>query len=188
MEYESYLSDTLFCSDRSLIKEESFEVNELGTFTQLGYGKEMTAYRGSGDSGYFVAALVEPSAADFNQLTTNPTLQCKQKKDRFTVDDEEMGNGALTYPVSLITVDEIYLAGGSSMFPNNGYYLYNGDNYWSLSPANFSLDNAYVRYVYSGGTTDLDNVNFDRGVRPVLNLKAGSLKRGSGTALDPYLV
>ena len=150
-EYESYLSDTLFCSDRSLIKEESFEVNELGAFTQLGYGKEVTAYRGIGDYGFFMAASVEPSAADYNQLSINPTLQCKQKNDRFTVNDEKVGNGALTYPVSLITVDEIYLAGGSTMFPNNGYYLYNGDYYWALSPRGFIGSGASVRRVDGGG-------------------------------------
>ena len=186
-EYESYLSDTLFCNDRSLIKEESFEVNEVGIFTQLGYGKETTVYRGSGDYGFFMAASVEPSAADYNQLTTNPTLQCKQKNDRFTVDDEEIGNGVLTYPVSLITVDEIYLAGGSSLLGNNGYYLYNGDNYWSLSPYNFNGSNAYVRRVY-GYSASADSVFANGGVRPVINLKANSLKSGSGTALDPYLV
>ena len=186
-EYESYLSDTLFCSDRSLIKEDTFTINDLGTFTQLGYGKEVTAYRGIGDYGFFMAASVEPSAADYNQLSINPTLQCKQKNDRFTVNDEKVGNGALTYPVSLITVDEIYLAGGSTMFPNNGYYLYNGDRYWALSPFVFDGSSAYVRGVHDDGANRSD-VNYSNGVRPVLNLKAGSLKMGSGTATDPYTV
>ena len=187
-EYESYLSDTLFCNDRSLIKEETFTINDLGTFTQLGYGKEVTAYRGIGDYGFFMAASVEPSAADYNQLSINPTLQCKQKNDRFTVNDEKVGNGALTYPVSLITVDEIYLAGGSTMFPNNGYYLYNGDYYWALSPDNFGDSYAYVRGVNDDGLADGSSVDDSRRARPVLNLKAGSLKMGSGTATDPYTV
>ena len=187
-EYESYLSDTLFCSDRSLLQEESFELSGEGTFTQLGYGKEITAYRGMGDYGFFMAASVEPSAADYNQLSINPTLQCKQKNDRFTVNDEKVGNGALTYPVSLITVDEIYLAGGSTMFPNNGYYLYNGDYYWALSPDSFDDSGAYVRSVGVGGSTDSYDVYSSHRARPVLNLKAGSLKMGSGTATDPYTV
>ena len=186
-EYESYLSDTLFCSDRSLIKEDTFTINDLGTFTQLGYGKEVTAYRGIGDYGFFMAASVEPSAADYNQLSINPTLQCKQKNDRFTVNDEKVGNGALTYPVSLITVDEIYLAGGSGMFPNNGYYLYNGDYYWALSPIGFNDGLAGVRRVRDGNADNI-RVDYSYGVRPVLNLKAGSLTKGSGTALDPYRV
>ena len=186
-EYESYLSDTLFCNDRSLIKEDTFTINNLGTFTQLGYGKEVTAYRGIGDYGFFMAASVEPSAADYNQLSINPTLQCKQKNDRFTVNDEKVGNGALTYPVSLITVDEIYLAGGSGMFPNNGYYLYNGDYYWALSPIGFNDGLAGVRRVRDGNADNI-RVDYSYGVRPVLNLKAGSLTKGSGTALDPYRV
>ena len=187
-EYESYLSDTLFCSDRSLLQEESFELPGEGTYTQLGYGKEVTAYRGIGDYGFFMAASVEPSAAYYNQLSINPTLQCKQKNDRFTVNDEKVGNGALTYPVSLITVDEIYLAGGSLLLENNGYYLYNGDYYWALSPLNFTGSSAYVRRVTGDGNADNHYVGYSNGVRPVINLKAGSLKMGSGTALDPYRV
>ena len=138
-EYESYLSDTLFCSDRSLLQEESFEVPDGGTYTQLGYGKEMTAYRGLAGADYFLMGATQPEYASMASVVTkNPTLQCKQKNDRFTVNDEKVGNGALTYPVSLITVDEIYLAGGSSLLENNGYYLYNGDYYWSLSPTIFN--------------------------------------------------
>ena len=135
-----------------------------------------------------MVASVEPSMADYNQLSINPTLQCKQKNDRFTVNDEKVGNGALTYPVSLITVDEIYLAGGSSLLDNNGYYLYNGDNYWSLSPYGFGVSDAYVRRVVDDGDTLNDGVRYSRGVRPVLNLKPNSLKFGDGTALDPYRV
>lgn len=46
---------------------------------------------------------------------------------------------------------------------------------------------AYVRCVNNGGAADGLNVLGSDGVRPVINLKAGSLKTGSGTALDPYL-
>ena len=186
-EYESYLSDTLFCSDRSLLQEESFEVPGEGTYTQLGYGKETTVYRGYGGADYFLMGATQPEFADFASVVTkNPTLQCKQKNDRFTVNDEKVGNGALTYPVSLITVDEIYLAGGGTLTPNNGYYLYNGDYYWALSPSSFGVSYARVRFVYGVGDTDGYRVDSSRGVRPVLNLKAGSLKMGSGTATDPY--
>ena len=188
-EYESYLSDTLFCSDRSLLQEDFFELPGVGTYTQLGYGKEITAYRGMGDYDFFIMAAMQPEYASMASVATkNPTLQCKQKNDRFTVNDEKVGNGALTYPVSLITVDEIYLAGGSTMFPNNGYYLYNGDYYWALSPFSFDDDIAHVRLVAVDGGASFDDVGSSHGVRPVLNLKAGSLKAGSGTALDPYLV
>ena len=164
----------------------------IGGMAAAGLGKRVAKiylmFAAAAFYGFFMAASVEPSAADYNQLSINPTLQCKQKNDRFTVNDEKVGNGALTYPVSLITVDEIYLAGGSTMFPNNGYYLYNGDYYWALSPYLFNGSSAYVRLVVGDGDTSRYNVTFSHGVRPVLNLKAGSLKMGSGTATDPYTV
>ena len=155
-EYESYLSDTLFCNDRSF--------NESNTGT--GAGTSVTHYR--------------PKSG-------NPTLKCSQKNDRFTVDDEEIGNGSLTYPISLITSDEVYLAGGSGS-TNHSYYLYTGNSCWTLSPFSSSVSGAFVRVVTVDGLTDFGYVDVSRGVRPVINLKAGSLTKGSGTALDPYQV
>ena len=155
-EYESYLSDTLFCNDRSF--------NEINAGT--GAGTSETYYR---------------------SRSGNKTLKCSQKNDRFTVDDEEIGNGALTYPISLITSAEVYLAGGYSS-TNYSYYLYTGNYYWTLSPYSFGGSIARVRIVNAGGYFGSGYVNNSRGVRPVINLKAGSLKTGSGTALDPYQV
>ena len=58
-----------------------------------------------------------------------------------------------------------------------------------LSPYDFSDDIAFVRSVNDYGYAIYDNeVSFSGGVRPVLNLKSGSLKSGSGTAEDPYTV
>ena len=155
-EYESYLSDTLFCNDRSF--------NESNTGT--GAGTSETYYR---------------------PYSGNKTLKCSQKNDRFTVDDEEIGNGDLTYPISLITSDEVNLAGSYGSI-NSSYYLYTGNSYWTLSPNSFDDTYASVRRVRDDGTTLNYNVGNSGGVRPVINLKAGSLTKGSGTALDPYQV
>ena len=155
-EYEGYVSDTIFCNDRS------FSSSNIGT----GAGTSVTDYR---------------------PRSGNRTLKCKEQNDRFTVDDEEIGNGDLTYPISLITTDEIYLAGGYSS-TNSSYYLYTGNMYWTLSPGYFNGSDAYVRVVSGVGTSNGGNVYLSYGVRPVINLKAGSLTKGSGTALDPYQV
>ena len=156
-EYESYLSDTLFCSDRSF-----HETDNSGT----GVGTSETNYRPS---------------------SRNTTLKCSKKNDRFTVDDEEIGNGDLTYPISLITNDEVYLAGGKGGV-NSSYYLYTGNRYWALSPGLFNGSRAAVSGVADVGVTGIFVVDGSYGVRPVINLKAGSLTKGSGTALDPYQV
>ncbi len=187
-EYENFINDTLFCNDRNLISEEPFTLNDVN-YTQLGYGTEITEYRGDGDPGFFLMAAMKPSYADVvNIVTKNPTLKCARQDDRFTVKDTNLGNGDLTYPVALLTIDEIYLAGGSTISPNENYYLYNGEAYWSLSPSVFLSGHANVRVINGDGSALSVDVDNSRGVRHVLNLKSGSLKNGSGTANDPYQV
>ena len=162
--YASYISDTLFCNDRS------FASNNTGT----GAGISRTYYRWYNG----------PWKSGTNK--TNPRLMCKEQNDRFTVSDVSTGNGDLTYPVGLLTTDEAALAGGYSL-SNSGYYLYTGNYYWTMSPYDFSGSGARVLYVDSLGSVGGGNgVDYSTGVRPVLNLKSGSLKSGSGTALDPY--
>ena len=113
-------------------------------------------------------------------------LTCPQKNDAFTVSDTTNGNGALTYPVDLLSTDEIALAGGWSA-SNSGYYLYSGQVWWASSPSNTSGDFASVRSVASNGyANNYDLVYKFRGVRPVLNLKAEVLKNGNGTMNNPY--
>lgn len=47
-----------------------------------------------------------------NRLSNNnPTFKCMNQNDLYTVDNE-LGNGALTYPIGLITADEVVFAGG----------------------------------------------------------------------------
>ena len=108
-----------------------------------------------------------------------------QKNDAFTVSDIINGNGALTYPIGLLSSDEIVLAGGWSV-SNNNYYLYSGQNWWASSPKDF-VGSATIRRVDSDGNAD-DNyyTSFSYGVRPVLNLKSEVLKLGTGTIDDPY--
>ena len=167
---EQYLADNIFCNDRSISSDKPDRYNNLG------YGTNATAYRWDDvpwDSGGYNSSM---------------RLICPQKNDAFTVNDTTNGNGALTYPVGLLSEDEIVLAGGWTI--NRGYYLYSGQIWWTSSPYFFNYG-AWVRYVYSNGDLDYvdDPVNYDySGVRPVFNLKAEVLAQGSGTAEDPYRI
>ena len=156
--YASYISDALFCNDRS------FASNNTGT----GAGTSTTYYR-------------------WNNSNTK-TLKCSQQNDRFTVNDEVVGNGALTYPVGLLAIDEVALAGGYSRRRNSGYYLYTGNYYWTMSPYDFDAVGAGVRNMGTDGSLDSTLTTGSHGVRPVINLKPNSLKQGDGTALNPYQV
>ena len=170
-EYEQYISDTLFCNDRSIS-----ENKPTSDFINSGIGKEKTAYRW-----YY-----GPWDSSNKQY---PRFTCSQQNDRFTVNDEILGNGSLTYPVGLLTADEVTLAGGYDL-NNSGYYLYTGNIYWTLSPYYHDDSLPYERVVnLIGSIFNAEGYVYrPLGVRPVLNLKSDSLKNGSGTANDPYMV
>ncbi len=166
---EQYLADNIFCNDRSISSETP------SGYSNLGYGSNATAYRW-----YYFAN---------NTYNKNMILTCPQQNDAFTVSDTTNGNGALTYPVGLLSTDEIALAGGWNG-SNSGYYLYSGQYWWASSPDVFNGNYARVLYVYLDGNADLGHGNVDGsiGVRPVLNLKAEVLNNGDGTADNPYHV
>ena len=157
-ENEQYLADNIFCNDRS------FASSNTGT----GAGKSYTRY----------------NWVEWHPSKSN--LKCPQQNDAFTVSDTSNGNGALTYPIGLITTDEAVLAGGSSNKSN--YYLYSGPWYWVSSPGYFSGANAYVREAgrdgYVGYFAPVSS--YDGGVRPVLNLSSEVLQNGDGTMNNPY--
>ena len=90
--------------------------------------------------------------------------------------------------IGLITSDEVMYAGGK--FANNtSYYLYNGQDYWTMSPYCWSGGGANVFYVnangYLGGGYHVHNTY---GTRPVINLKSNVTLTGTGTINDPYEV
>ena len=160
-DFTSQLEDTVFCNDRSYTTD--FGGSYFGAYTRLDTNK-------------------------------TPTLKCQNAKDMFTVDASN-GNGALRYPVGLITADEMAYAGGvfdyGSSNTNSSFYLYTGQNYWTLSPYKFSGTYSFEFVLNSTGNLDYFDGSDDSnvGVRPVLALKAGTATTGgSGTATDPYIV
>ena len=70
---------------------------------------------------------------------------------------------------------------------NTKYYLYTGYNYWAMTPASYVNGNAIARYSdASGFGSNYDEVYESYGIKPVINLKANSLKSGDGTMENPY--
>ena len=120
--------------------------------------------------------------------TKSPTLKCKNNEDMYTVSGSSRGNKALTNPVGLITADEVSMAGGVWGTNNTSYYLYTGQNYWTMSPRRFDGSYAYVFAVYSNGFLHYGSVHSTYGVRPVINLSADVKVTGSGTSSDPFVV
>ncbi len=160
--------DAVFCNNRNKSSKNS------GTYTNTGYGITPTIY------GY------ERFWNWASQGKLDPTLMC-ETNDSFSVN---RGNKKLTYPVGLITADEVNIAGGMTGMVNSLYYLYTGTTYWTMSPSYFSnWFNALEMLVDSSGALGSNGTSNAYGVRPVINLNADNLTvTGSGTMEDPFVV
>ncbi len=118
-----------------------------------------------------------------------PQLICPTASDKFTVNTSN-GNGALTYPVGLITADEVAMAGGVYGSSNSSYYLYTNQYYWSGSSSDFdsSVSYAIEFLVDSTGSVAAGRVSIGFGARPVVSLSSKAKLSGNGTYSKPYTV
>ena len=148
--------------------------------------------RSTSDNTYFGA---------YTRLKTNktPSYDCAATEDKFTA-DTSTGNGKLTYPIALMTADEVSFAGG--LYGTNAptWYYYNSANgsstgdtwWWLLSPyywygsiaSVFSVSgSSNPGYLGDGG------VSGTSGVRPALSLKSCvKYSSGDGSASAPYTI
>ena len=114
----------------------------------------------------------------------NPQYKCEDSTYGYTV-----AKGDLTYPVGLLTADEVAYAGGVLWEENSSYYLYTGEDYWTMSPSDFDSSYAYVFYVGSGGDLNDNDVVIAHAVAPAVSLKPeATVKRGTGAYNDPFVI
>ena len=128
-----------------------------------------------------------------------PTYDCATTEDKFTV-DTSTGNGKLTYPIALMTADEVSFAGGLWWTNAPTWYYYNSANgsstgstwWWLLSPYGWIGSYAGVFNVFGSsnpGYLGNNSVSYTGGVRPALSLKSCvKYSRGDGSASDPYTI
>ena len=123
-------------------------------------------------------------------ITKEPTLKCLQTNDLFTLSTSEKGNKALTYPIGMITVDELMLSGFAKGFINKKIYTYNDEVYWTMSPGRFikSSTESAGCYVYKSGDVRCENhVDGNYSARAVINVKGDAkISGGIGTSSGPY--
>ena len=172
---ESYIQNQIFCNDRSI--------------STRSWGEGI---------GYSLNGSTLYSAYHRTILSHEPSLICEKNNDKFTLKLSGLssikgtsgyGNNVLNYPVGLITVDEMVLAGGLYNVMNSKYYLNNNSQWWALSPSFWDVNTARsaVWSVVSTGGLYSNVPPTTRGVRPVINLKSNiQFQSGSGTENDPY--
>ena len=169
--YTLQLEDIAFCNDRS------YDVSKTG------WNKD---YSNTGSEHWLSFGSAQRA------FSRNASLICPNINDKFTVSADN-GNGALTYPVGMITGEEMAYVGAVIWLQNTTYYLYNGSGKynWTISPTDFANNFITVAMLTGSGRYSASSVIAvgQIGVHPAISLKKGTiLSSGSGIATDPYVV
>ena len=168
------ITDQIYCNDRTA--STSDVAYSTTNYTTL------TSWNSTGTTYYYGA---------YGRIVNdnNPMLTCAVDSDRFTVNKiNGKGNSALTYPIGLITIDELEMAGNNWSESNTSYYLHTGAYYWAGSPIDFNGSGAGEFFVGDAGDLDGGSVDYRFGVRGVVSLSSESKLLGSGTYNDVYTV
>lgn len=194
--YSSYLGDSIFCGDKSLAPETIGVGN-----TSLGYGQEETYYAAT-------ARLMYSDGTTFIRHAT-PTLKCAPTADndysRYTVNAQTLAsgrkvNGDLSYPIALISADEVVFAGAMFGKSNPASYIFDNitNTFWTMTPLIYTSGISKMMGSYANNpSTTVQTNTASAYLRPVINLKANiKLAGGDGTAavntetgdLGPYTV
>ena len=147
--YTNYLEDTVWCNNRQISELYGFDPNQS----------------------------MSEGIIPFMKDRTSVDLSCPRKVDSFTVNESSVGNGDLTYPIGLLTAQEVNLMG---IDPENSY--------WTLTPWAFNpIDGGGPVIALSNGKNY--SVNSSNNVRPSISLSSNVvLSKGKGTSEEPYEV
>ena len=177
--YTKYLSTSaVYCNDRS-----------EGTGQTYNYS--------SSPSSQFNFAPYYRMDFDTEGAEANPSYNCTDIRDAFSIDNT---SAKLTYPIALMTADEVSFAGGLWGTDAPTWYYYNSANgsstgstyWWLLSPDGWSGSSANV-FLVGGSSSPGILLNYDvygtGGVRPAISLKSCiKYSTGDGSASDPYTI
>ena len=145
-------------------------------------------------SGDGVSTTQNSYFSSYKRLENNtPQFTCPElSRDLYTTAASSIGNKALTYPVGLITYDELVYAGMDNRHTNKLSWAYSTQHYWTKSPSSFDATLGYAIEWFlnsAGNLTPWWGVGSHLGARPVINLKSDTLITGGiGTSSDPFVV
>lgn len=118
----------------------------------------------------------------YNRLVSSktPSVICPTTTSDF--------GGIYNLKVGLLTADEVVLAGGTFNVNNYSYYLYNGENFFTMTPSEYYNYISYVFTVNTSGMLTSTPTNYSLGVRPVINIIPNVTVSGTGTMDNPYII
>ena len=164
----NYIVDGTFCNDRTFASNNTSDGYSLAPSTIYSAYKRL-----------------------YSDADKTATLKCLEASDRFSTTTSR-GNGDLTYPVALITADEVALAGGHHGLKNEDYYLRTNNYYFTMTPSLLDAANAHALVYYINPTGELlhwSNVTNSSGVRAVINIRSDVLiSKGDGTTQNPFIL
>ena len=208
--YTKYISTTaVYCNDREIGKGTYVAQKELNKNSD-----SMIAFVDINDTSNLIAAPDFQYNFKFSaniRLLDNkqPTYNCTNIKDAFSGSNTE---AKLTYPIGLMTADEVVYAGANTMSSwsssstaNVWYYLNSTEgsitgstNWWTITPSisiKIDSNSIYAAYVDNAslyvpdvylGSSPLNNL---KAVRPVISIKQCALwSSGNGSSSSPYEV
>lgn len=111
-------------------------------------------------------------------ISKAPVLTCSQTSTDF--------GGIYKEKIGLISADEVASAGAVLGVANYNFYLNNGENYFTMSPAEYYNYRAYILYVTNTGSLATTETTSQIGIRPVLNIESTVSVSGNGTKENPY--
>ena len=171
--YESVIDDNVWCNDKTVVTDTTFNPWNWSNVNGLGYAKNTTFYGAT-------QRLVSKSGSAGG---TGPSLKCNGNLSK------------ITSKVGLITADELALAGYAFNTNNTTTYLQENatDTYWwSLSPDSFGGVGGGGAGVWSvsGSDGSLDDISVGStdGLRPSISLKSTTNVTGEGTSSSPFII
>ena len=209
-------------SNSSVIKGnvETWYTNNLSSYTTIlesnaGFCNDRSVYTNT--SGTTAASTLRPSGSTSSSGTTAyfgayprhnntsttriPSLACPRNiVDVYSTSTASGGNGQLSYPIALITADELAFAGAGSQTATNGStyssnsYIRSGNSFWTMSPSSRTTSNSRATLMYYSNASgylsnngQITTTSYD--IRPVISLKEGTeATGGTGVAEDPWVV
>ena len=172
--YSKYIADTLFCNDKK-----SYGYSAVGNTTSYFRGIHFEGW--SNKTGILNPTLTCSlgTTNDYSRFTVNKNL----------ISSDLMTNGKLTYPIGLLSAEELVFAGAFiSSEADTTYYMQIGFHFWLLTPSRMSSGNGVIGTRYSDSGCNTSYYNAKLYIRPVINLKKDLKFTGTGTSNDMYKI
>lgn len=140
------------------------------------------------------------SSVDFainKRMKTGPSMVCNYDNlggnlNKYTVNDTVNGNGDLTYPIGLLTADELIFAGGAASGDMGSTYLTKNisanSGIWTMTPIGWYYNDGNTHVAFNAENIIISYTSSHYYLRPSIALKGNVSISGSGSASDPFVV